>query len=110
MSFSLFLAAMSSSSSDSVNQSVRLFVRAHPFFLISSFTNIVAKVLYSIVSLGCRLQFTGCMLHIGSCRLQVAGCMLQAAGYTLHVASCMLQAAGCRLQDAGCRLKVAGCG
>ena len=61
--FDLFLAAMSSSRSDSVTHCVRPFVRV--LFLISSFTSIVAKVLYSYLSLSCRLQFW--RLHIACC-------------------------------------------
>ena len=119
-----FLAVMSSSRSDSVTHFVRPFVR--PFvcvlFLISSFTSIVAKVLYSYLSLSCRLQFAGCMLHdvscklqVADCRLQVVGCRLQFTRCRLHVARCMLdvarckfQASGCRLHDAGYRLQVKG--
>ena len=46
---------MRSSSSDNVNQSIRSFVRAHPFFDFFVYQH--NKVLYSIVSLSCRLQF-----------------------------------------------------
>ena len=83
----------------SFRSSVRLFVS--PFFrvlfLISSFTSIVAKVLYSYLSLNCRLQFAGWMLHVANCKFKVAECILQDAGRRLQVT-------GCRLQDTSCRL------
>ena len=110
----IILAVMSSSRSDSVTHFVRPFFRV--LFLISLFTSIVAKVLYSYLSLSCRLQFGGCMLHVANCKFKVAGrtlqvarCRLYVEGCMLHDARCMLHVASCRLQTEDCRMQVAGC-